>query len=200
MSMSSVDTADRPPIALVDLGDTLAECTPAVRAALARLRLRGEPEGDDALIPLPAYLEERRRAVMSEPGFWRTLAPRPAGFKLLTLLRDAGFRVHVLTKGPRDAPQAWADKVAWCRVHLPDVLVTVTDDKSVVHGAVLVDDWVPYVDRWQHRWPNGLAIVPAQPWNAECAVGPRRLRDDGRTPNTIAKALRDCRTRLRLLT
>lgn len=180
------------PVALVDLGDTLADCTPALRAALARLRQPGEREGDEAILPFPPYLESRRRAVMSAAGFWRGLAPRGPGFELLTILRDEGFHVHVLTKGPYDAPQVWADKVAWCRAHLPDVPVIVTDDKARIHGHVLVDDWLPYVERWQRQWAAGLAIVPAQPWNVQAPSGPRCIRDDGNDRDAVIAALRNC--------
>ena len=178
-------------VALVDLGDTLAECTPAMRVALAHLRQPGEREGDEGLIPLPPYLESRRRAVMSAPGFWRQLPPHAEGFELINLLRAAGFRVHVLTKGPYDAPHVWADKVAWCRAHLPDVPVTVTDDKVRVHGHLLVDDWLPYVECWQNQWPTGFAIVPAQPWNARLPLGPRCVRYDRSNRDAVIRLLRD---------
>ena len=177
--MSSAEASEDLPLALIDLGDTLAECTPALHAALARL---GPP--DDT-----ATGEQQRRMVLATPGFWRGLATRPSGLSLLALLRDAGYRVTVVTKGPHDAPQVWADKVAWCRDHLPGVPVIVTDDKTPVCGNVLVDDWLPYVERWQCRWPDALAIVPAQPWNAHMAAGPRRLRDDGYNRAAVAAAL-----------
>lgn len=179
------------PVALVDLGDTLAECTPALRRALARLREPGEHEGDEALIPLPPHWDARRREVLSTPGFWRDLEPRAAGFELLGVLRDTGFRVYVLTKGSQDAPQVWADKVFWCRAHLPGVPVIVTDDKSRVHGHVLVDDWLPYVEGWQRQWPAGVAIVPAQPWNAHIPMGPRRFLYEGNDCDRIRKILRE---------
>ena len=74
--------------------------------------------------------------------------------------------------------------------------VIVTDDKTRVHGHVLVDDWIPYVDRWQRQWPTGLAIVPAQPWNERFPRGPLRLRDDGSDRGAVAAALRACREAL----
>jgi 5'-nucleotidase len=180
------------PVALVDLGDTLCECTPALRAGMARLRQRGERESDELLSPLPPNLEVRRRQVMSAAGFWRELPVRTAGFELLQLLRDEGFNVHVLTKGPTD-PQVWADKVAWCRVNVPGVPVLIAEDKARVHGHVLVDDWLPYVQRWQRAWPGGLAILPAQPWNAQPGQGQRRIRDDGSNRDAIVAALRRIR-------
>ena len=107
------------PHALIDLGDTLAECSPAMRSALARLRQAGEPLGDVELVPLPGYLEQRRREVMSTPGFWRGLAPRPEGFELLRLLQQTGFRVRVLTKGPYAARKCgrrrWRGAGSMCR-------------------------------------------------------------------------------------
>jgi hypothetical protein len=185
--MSSPEPHDAAPVALVDLGDTLADCTPGLEAALRRLH----PGGSELREAPPlASLEARRRVVLATPGFWRGLAPRAAGFELLGLLRDAGFQVHVLTKGPRDAPQVWADKVAWCRAHLPGVPVTVTDDKARMQGDVLVDDWLPYVERWQRRWPAGLVVVPAQPWNAQLPAGLRCLRDDGRDRDGLLAALK----------
>jgi len=191
MSSDELAVASEGLIALVDLGDTLVECTPALHAALARLRQPGEHENDEHLIPLPSYLESRRRAVMSSPGFWRELPPRAEGFELISLLRAVGFQLNILTKGPYDAPQVWAEKVAWCRAHLPDVPVTVTDDKARVHGHLLVDDWLPYVELWQKQWPRGFAIVPTQPWNARLPLGPRCVRDDRNNRDTLMRLLRE---------
>jgi 5'-nucleotidase len=189
MSLADLDRTGAP-IALIDLGDTLCECTPALGAALRRLRQPGERREDEALVPLPIYLETRRRQVMSAPNFWRDLPPRRPGMELLALLRDLGFRIHVLTKGPGDAAHVWAEKVAWCHEHVPGVPVTVTDDKARVHGHVLVDDWLPYVEDWQRQWPDGLAIVPAHSWNAGAVEGPRLIRDEGGSREKVHALLR----------
>jgi 5'(3')-deoxyribonucleotidase len=193
MSSAEADPNADGPVALVDLGDTLCDCTPVLRACMKRLRQQGEHESDELIIPLPPHLELRRRQVMSEPGFWLRLAPRTTGFELLDLLRREMFHVYVLTKGSTDAPQAWADKVAWCRAYLPGVPVIVADDKARVHGHVLVDDWPPYVEGWQAAWPNGLAILPAQPWNAQAGNRSDRIRDDGSNRDAIVSALRRIR-------
>jgi hypothetical protein len=89
---------------------------------------------------------------------------------------------------------SWADKVAaWCRTYLPGVLVIVADDKARVHGHVLVDDWPPYVARWQRAWPTRLAILPAQPWNARATLRAGRIRGDGSNRDAIVEALRRIR-------
>ena len=61
---------------------------------------------------------------------------------------------------------AWGEKLEWCRLHLPeDVQVTLTEDKGLVYGRVLVDDWPPYVLRWLEWRKRGLVIMPAREWN-----------------------------------
>lgn len=189
MSCGEPSRPDRP-VALVDLGDTLCDCSGVLHQGLERLRGPSEQPEDEQLQPLPPHLEARRRLVMAAPGFWAALPPLPLGLALLELLRDEGYAVHVLTKGPKDSPAAWADKVAWCRQHLPGVPVVVTDDKSLVQGEVLVDDWLPYVQRWQQRHPRGLAIVPARPWNTGAASQPHCVRYDGLDPSALRAALR----------
>ncbi len=128
---------------------------------------------------------------MAAPGFWRDLPPLAAGFELLELVREQGFSVHVVTKGPHDVPDAWADKVRWCRRHLPDVPVVVTDSKTLVFGHVLIDDWPPYVHDWQRQWPEALAVVPVHPWNHDLPVGARVLRYDGANRPQVREALRE---------
>lgn len=69
MSCDEFNPSADAPVALVDLGDTLAECTPALQRALADLRSPGEPEFDATQAALDPLLEARRRAVMAAPGF-----------------------------------------------------------------------------------------------------------------------------------
>lgn len=178
-------------IALVDLGDTLAECTQAINSGLAHLGKPSEFKEDGCIITPPFHLESRRHAMLSAPGFWSNLSPREEGFTLIRLLRNANFKIHILTKGPYDAPQVWADKVAWCRLYLPDVPVIITDDKARVHGHLLIDDWIPYVNQWLSEWPEGRAIIPSQPWNQQVCLGPRCVRDDETNRKSLIELLRD---------
>ena len=184
------------PIALLDLGGTLCDCSASLRDGLALLAGPNDPtEGESAEVAA-ANLEARRRLVMGAPGFWRDLPPLAAGFELLELVREQGFSVHVVTKGPHDVPDAWADKVRWCRRHLPDVPVVVTDSKTLVFGHVLIDDWPPYVHDWQRQWPEALAVVPVHPWNHDLPVGARVLRYDGANRPQVREALRELRAQI----
>lgn len=65
-----------------------------------------------------------------------------------------------------------------------------SEDKSVVHGDVLVEDWPPYIVQWRQRWPNGFVIIPAQPWNADLKALPENsIRYDGSNLNEIRRVL-----------
>jgi 5'(3')-deoxyribonucleotidase len=183
-----------PPIALVDLDGTLCDCSTAILERLAELRGPGDSPEDELKPEPPPYILARRRIITSTPGFWRNLQPIPTGLRLVSLLVELGFDTHVLTKGPSNNPSAWAEKFEWCRLHVPELRVIVSEDKSLVHGDVLVEDWLPYITQWRRRCPNGFVIIPAQPWNADAEA--RHLENSIRYDGTN---LRDVRTLLESL-
>jgi 5'-nucleotidase len=43
------------------------------------------------------------------------------------------------------------EKVEWCRQHLPGTSLAITEDKGVIAGDVLAEDWPPYIARRQER-------------------------------------------------
>jgi len=150
-------------VALVDMDGTLCDYQGAMVRDLERLRGPSEP-------PLGAAWDEpwmraRQDLIRSQPGWWLRLERWRPGFDVLAELRALEFELHVLTKGPANSTNAWAEKLQWCQQHVPDARVTVTMDKGLVYGKVLVDDWPEYIHRWLMWRPRGLVIVPAQPWN-----------------------------------
>ena len=73
------------------------------------------------------------------------------------------------------------EKVQWCERHLQPrfpIQITITEDKGLVDGAVLVDDHPGYVLRWLEFRPDGCVIPPDQPWNRDFQH-PRVLRYAG---------------------
>lgn len=156
------------PIALVDMDGTVADFQGAMRRDLDKLRSPYEPvnygmdENDR-----PEYLKERWDIVKRQPDWWFNLEPLPSGFLVVNHLRSLGFKIHVLTRAPKKLPAAWEQKVRWCMKHLPGDAVTITPDKHLVYGKVLVDDWPEYIEPWLKVRPRGLVIMPAQEWNAE---------------------------------
>lgn len=99
------------------------------------------------------------------PGFWRGLHRIELGFKIVDMLKANGFELHVLTKGPYKTTSAWTEKVEWCRDNLPGVPVTITEDKGLMYGKILVDDWPEYCEKWLKWRPRGLVIMPAYEYN-----------------------------------
>lgn len=154
------------PIALIDMDGTLCDYDGAMTKAMSAIagpndRLYWH---DDA----PAYMIERKRMIQSLPGFWRNLQPLLTGVSILGILQDLKFKMNVLTKGPSNrSVNAWSEKVEWCRQNLPGIPVTITEDKGLVYGKILVDDWPRYIERWLEWRPRGQVFMPAQPWNRD---------------------------------
>lgn len=167
------------PIALFDLDGTLADYDAAMRRDMRLLQAPGEPEWDPSLDRAAGYLEERQKVIRRQPGWWEALDRHPPGFEILNEARALAFHCHVLTKGPASALSSWTEKMQWCQKHVPDLEVTITQDKGLVYGKVLVDDWPPYVTRWLEWRPRGLVIMPAHPWN-EGFEHPAVMRYTGR--------------------
>jgi hypothetical protein len=179
------------PVALVDMDGTLCDCSGAIAGGLAELRGPHDDPREEENPDPPAYIIARRRLIMSVPGFWRNLQPLPLGAQIVAVLRELGFDTYILTKGPRDQPLGWTEKLEWCRHHLPHVPVVMTEDKGLVHGTVLVEDWPPYIRQWLRRNSAGLVIVPAQPWNSdvEASLPARSIRYDGTNLDVVRNAL-----------
>jgi hypothetical protein len=183
------------PIALVDMDGTLCDCAGAIAKGFAELRGPYEDARDEEKSDPPAHIVARRRLIMSVPGFWRNLERLPLGFHLVEVLRECGFQTHILTKGPSDQSLGWMEKFDWCRRHVPGIPIIMTEDKALVHGAVLVEDWPPYIARWLRTCPRGLVIVPAQPWNTGTVApsSPRLIRYNGTKLDVVRKRLEEVR-------
>ena len=170
-------------IALFDLDEVLADFRKAMRSSLNDLESPEEPQYSEHCNPdHPKWHTARLRLIKSQPGFWRNLPEIPRGFEILKAAVEVGFRIHILTASHCQAPNAWAEKVEWCREHVrphaPDMQVTVTQDKGLVYGKVLVDDYPGHIQRWLRWRPRGLVVMPAHPDNFGFSH-PQVVRYDG---------------------
>lgn len=178
-------------VALVDMDGTLCDYQGAMRRDLERMRSPAEPALTDEFEDTP-WMRARQDIIRRQPGWWAALERRQQGFDVLEELRALEFELHILSKGPANSTGAWAEKLQWCQAHVPDARVTVTMDKGLVYGKVLVDDWPEYILRWLTWRPRGLVIVPAQPWNAGFSH-PNALRYDGTNLDEVRARLRAVR-------
>lgn len=151
------------PLALFDLDSTLADFNRDMHKGLMALAAPGESVRLSG--PFPVHIKARRTLIKQQPGFWECLPRVKAGFEVLEMVTDLGYDSHVLTKGPVRSTNAWTEKVKWCQREIPDVPITITQDKSLVYGRVLVDDWPKYVDPWLKHRPRGLVVMLDWPHN-----------------------------------
>ncbi len=154
-------------VANIDLDGTVANFNKGLLTALNEIRnptQEREYTSQDLDDP-PDWLEARMGYIKRHPGFWRNLETIPLGLRVVELIRDAGFRLNVLTKGPRRSTSAWTEKVEWSHEYLPDAQITITEDKGLVYGKVLFDDWPAYINRWLDHRPRGLVLMLDHSWN-----------------------------------
>jgi len=185
-------TPDR--IALVDMDDTLADYEAAMASAYNKMIAPGEMTYEEASRTYsrddwPDYLWNRMDAIKRRPGWWRELPPIEAGFEIVEVLRSMDFDLHIATAGPSSKSQAWAEKLDWAREHIPDASVHVTEDKSLLYGKVLVDDWPPYAMEWLKHRPRGLVVMPAHHYNKECANVDQIFRYESGMQIPLAKCI-----------
>lgn len=155
-------------IALVDMDGTIADYDTGMRVHMEDIR---SPEETGPLLyhgakeEMPEFYRNRVKLIRNQAGWWKNLLILPDGFQIVEMLKNLGYVIHVLTKGPKSSPNAFTEKVCWCSKHMPGIPVTLTEDKGMVYGRVLVDDWPPYVESWLKSRPRGLNIMPDRPWN-----------------------------------
>lgn len=148
-------------VALVDIDGTLADFRGALDRDVARV-LNGR--GEDVKVPA-CVVQEVEWLIRGQPGWYQNLTPLPLGFDIVRMLQDIGFRIMIMTKSSKESKNAWSEKVAWIAEHLPEVDVTVTQDKSLVYGRVLVDDYPGHFLKWMDHRPRGIVVMPSQAWN-----------------------------------
>ena len=166
-------------IALFDLDGSLADYEGAMARDLELIRGPDEPVYPVFMTDRPEFLKRRAALIRKTPGWWENLPALQTGLYVLHEALGLGYEAHVLTKGPYNADNAWTEKVRWCKKHLPDsVQITITQDKGLVYGKVLFDDFPEYVERWLEWRPRGLVIMPVAPGN-EHFSHPNVLRYDG---------------------
>lgn len=182
-------------IALIDLDGTTADYDKSMKEKMNLLKSPNEINYDDQYDDVPSYIEARRKLIKNQPGFWRNLPCLELGFDIVEFLIQANFELVVLTKGPKRVPAAWQEKVEWCVKHLPEASITVTTDKSLTYGKILVDDFPDYFLNWLKVRPRGLVIAIAHPWNADVQHS-NVIRYDGSNLNQITDAIYAAKNRL----
>lgn len=178
-------------IALFDMDGTLCDYEAGLEQSMALLQSPEEPHysgvpRDDA----PAYLKARADIIRHDPEWWANLPRFQLGMDIWAVTERLGYRQMILTQGPKRNPNAWTGKKLWIDKHLgQNTDITITRDKGLVYGKVLVDDWPEYIIRWLEWRPRGLVIMPASKANISFEH-PQVLRYDGTNFLKISDALK----------
>jgi 5'(3')-deoxyribonucleotidase len=160
---------DREPVVLLDMDGTVADYIGKMEYDMEQLRGPNEPVFKMSHdIEYPAYLWNRVELIKNSKDWWLNLPSLQDGFNVMYLAQQIGFEIHVLTKGPKNTKTAWTQKVEWCAKHLPEgTNVTITQDKGIVYGRILVDDYPGYMDAWLRNRPRSLGIMPLRDYNKD---------------------------------
>ena len=136
-------------IALFDLDGTLCDYDKSLSEKLEMLRFTNEPVfklplRDD----IPSYIKERADLIRASEKWWEELPKFRLGWDILEVARELEYRIVILTQGPRRNPASWSGKKKWIDKNLgSDVDITMTRDKGLVYGKVLVESALDSVER-----------------------------------------------------
>lgn len=93
---------------------------------------------------------------MKQPGWCETaIKPLPGAQEGVQMLRDCGHQITIVTS-PMDGPTWTHERENWLHRHF-DVRrrdVIHTEQKAIVHGAMLVDDKPEHVEAWKGHWSS----------------------------------------------
>lgn len=149
-------------IALFDMDETIVNFTGPLRERLRKTFSPGEEMPPD-LFNMPTHMYERIQAIKKEPGFWRNLPPLEWGMDLIEIFRAKGYEIHIVSKGPTTGAIAWSEKVEWVQTHLTHITLHLTQNKSMIHGDVFIEDRWDFLSQWLLRNKGGKGIMNTRP-------------------------------------
>ncbi len=198
--MDNIDdnNKDSDNIVLFDMDSTLCDYDSAMKRDYDLIRSPGDPEFEsysEALESMP-YIKNRIKMIRNQPDWWKNLEKFKLGFDILDVAKELGFDVHILTKAPKSSLNAFTQKAQWINDNLgSNINITISDDKSLVYGKVLVDDLPKYASQWLLRHPRGLVIMPYHNHNKDYSH-PNVLHYDGTNIEEVRRVLEIAKNRV----
>lgn len=182
-------------IALFDMDGTLCDYEISMLAELNKLRGPDEKELDFIMHKnVPDYLKARKDIILNKEEWWTNLPKFKLGFDVWNIAEELGYRRMILTQAPRKNPAALSGKLQWLQKNLGEVDFTMTRDKGLVYGKVLVDDFPEYIEKWLEWRPRGLVIMPANESNRNY-FNKQVIRYDGNNLSAVKTAMDNAKLR-----
>lgn len=183
-------------IALFDMDGTLCDYDTGLFNALEAMRGPDEPVYH-SVRNAPEYIQNRADLIRSSESWWETLPKFKLGWDVLGMAQKIGYNIMILTQGPKRNPNSWSGKKRWIDKHLGEEAdITITRDKGLVYGKILVDDYPDYAERWLSWRDRGLVIMPAHDFN-KGYENPQVIRYDGTNALQVTTALELAKNRKR---
>lgn len=104
---------------------------------------------------------------LSTPSLFLDAEPLPGSIEALRALHEKGHTIHIVT-APAKASQTAADKLEWCRRHLPFLKrqqITTSHQKERILTDVFIDDSPENIRKHAAIWPHTKRIGIAWPYN-----------------------------------
>jgi len=183
-------------IALFDMDGTLFDYEGEIIKTLNRIKSPDEPIVESWVKDnSPEYVLRRRKLITSSESWWENLPRFQLGWDVLDIAKNLDYRIMILTQGPREIPEAWSGKKKSIDKHLgKDVEITMTRDKGLVFGKVLVDDFPPYIESWLKWRKRSLVIMPANEGNKDYSHK-QVIRYDGTNLEQVQRAMKIAKNR-----
>lgn len=99
--------------------------------------------------------QEIIREIMEEPGFYRNLRPIRGAKEALKSALKAGHDVRIVSSPYLSNPTCASDKLEWVARHYGShwaSRVVLTNDKTIVHGDILIDDKPEITGSMEPTW------------------------------------------------
>jgi hypothetical protein len=177
-------------IALFDMDGTLFDYVGSLKKELRKIESPQEPDVPLRFEGNPGYVQNRIDLITESEAFWSDMPKLQLGWDILQIAEELEYHIHILTQGPRSKPAAWSGKKKCIDKHFgEDFSITLTRDKGLVYGTVLVEDYPKYIKRWLKWRKRGLVIMPANEFNGSLRH-PQVIRYDGGNLKDVREAMR----------
>jgi 5'-nucleotidase len=156
-------------IILFDMDQTLCDHDKGLFESLEKLKSPNDPIFYPPILDkTPQYIKNRADLIRSSESWWENLEKLKLGWDILELAKELEFKIMILTQGPKKNPSSWSGKKKWIDKNLgQDTDITITRDKSLVYGKILVDDYPGYIEPWLEHRKRGLVIMPVNNRNKD---------------------------------
>ncbi|MFO7980934.1 MAG: hypothetical protein R6V00_08900 [Candidatus Aminicenantes bacterium] len=176
-------------IALFDMDGTLFDYAGSLKKKLKKIKSPQEPEVSFSFEDNPRYLQNRIDLITESESFWSDMPKLQLGWDIFQIAEELEYHIHILTQGPRSNPAAWSGKKKCIDKHFgEDFSITLTRDKGLVYGTVLVENYPKYIERWLNWRKRGLVIMPANEFNKSFRH-PQVIRYDGSNLEEVGDAM-----------